>query len=213
MELACHKLAEVVPAADIVITHGNGPQIGLLASQSSSGEFAQTLDILGAETAGMIGYLIEQEFRTVIPGKEIATIVTQVEVDANDPAFKRPTKPIGRRYSKEEKESLGKNGWEWGEDQAIVQGQKETMYRRVVPSPLPKRILEINAIKRLLEADNVVVTCGGGGIPCVRNSADGSIVGIEAVIDKDISAALLASSLKADALIMLTGFFLPHFFF
>ena len=150
----------------------------------------------------MIGYMIEQEFRNIVKGKEIVTIVTQIRVDAEDPAFLRPTKPIGRRYSKQEKDTI-KNDWCWAIDEAIVQGQKEEMFRRIVASPEPQEILEISAIKKLIESDTVVITCGGGGIPVIKNK-DGSVHGVEAVIDKDKAGALLATSLNADALIMLT---------
>eukprot|EP01091_Cochliopodium_minus_P007612 TRINITY_DN174_c0_g1_i1.p1 TRINITY_DN174_c0_g1~~TRINITY_DN174_c0_g1_i1.p1 ORF type:complete len:681 (-),score=219.17 TRINITY_DN174_c0_g1_i1:53-2095(-) len=200
--IACQKIGEVVPSSDVVLTHGNGPQVGLLAQQSSSSSFPMPLDVIGAESVGMIGYLIEQEFRNVVKGKEIVTIVTQIEVDPKDPAFLKPTKPIGRRYSKSEKDSL-KNDWSWGVDEAIVNGQKEEMFRRMVASPEPKDILEIKAIRKLIEADSVVITCGGGGIPVMKNP-DGSVHGVEAVIDKDKAGALLATSLNADALIMLT---------
>jgi carbamate kinase len=150
----------------------------------------------------MIGYMIEQEFRNIVKGKEIVTIVTQIRVDAEDPSFLRPTKPIGRRYTKSETEKI-KNDWTWGIDEATVKGENEEMYRRLVASPEPKEILEISAIRKLIESDTVVITCGGGGIPVIKNK-DGSVHGVEAVIDKDKAGALLATSLNADALIMLT---------
>jgi carbamate kinase len=155
------------------------------------------LDILDAETEGMIGYLIEQELSNELPKQiQCATLLTQIEVDPNDPAFKYPSKPIGPLYSKSEAEQLAlANGWTIAPDGA--------QFRRVVPSPRPAKILELNVIELLINQGVVVICAGGGGIPIVCRS-DGSLVGVEAVIDKDLASCLLACELKADAFLMLT---------
>lgn len=184
---------------EVVITHGNGPQVGLLALQGAAYEQVETypLDVLGAETVGMIGYMIEQELGNLLPfEKPFATLLTQVEVDPNDPAFKDPTKPIGPLYSKEEAEKLAKDkGWSVRED-----GDK---WRRVVPSPHPKHIFEIRPIKWLLDHGVVVIAAGGGGIPTMYNE-EKKLVGVECVIDKDRCSALLAKEIAADAYVMAT---------
>jgi carbamate kinase len=184
---------------EVIVTHGNGPQIGLLALQNATLEKAQALplDVMGAETDGMIGYMIEQELGNVLSDEtEIAVLLTQIEVSASDPAFKLPTKPIGPIYSKNEAEILAaRNGW-----QIIPDGSH---YRRAVASPQPKRILELNAIRLLVEHGVTVICVGGGGIPVVRCN-DGAYRGVEAVIDKDHASRLLANEIKANALIMLT---------
>jgi carbamate kinase len=154
------------------------------------------LDVLGAESEGMIGYLLEQELRNELPGRQIATLLTQVIVDADDPAFDRPTKPIGPTYSKARAERLARErGWSVAAD---AEGA-----RRVVASPEPERIVELATIRLLLDAGVIVVCAGGGGIP-VLLSAAGSLCGVEAVIDKDLASALLARELDADALLLLT---------
>ncbi|KZK79195.1 Carbamate kinase 1 [Pseudovibrio sp. W64] len=184
---------------EVVITHGNGPQVGLLALQGAAYEQVEAypLDVLGAETVGMIGYMIEQELGNLLPfEKPFATILTQVEVDPNDPAFKDPTKPIGPLYSKEEAERLAdEKGWSIRED-----GDK---WRRVVPSPLPKHIFEIRPIKWLLDHDVLVIAAGGGGIPTMYNE-EKKLVGVECVIDKDRCSGLLAKEIDADVYIMAT---------
>jgi carbamate kinase len=184
---------------EVVITHGNGPQVGLLALQGAAYEQVEAypLDVLGAETVGMIGYMIEQELGNLLPfEKPFATILTQVEVDPNDPAFKDPTKPIGPLYSKEEAEKLAdEKGWSIRED-----GDK---WRRVVPSPLPKHIFEIRPIKWLLDHDVLVIAAGGGGIPTMYNE-EKKLVGVECVIDKDRCSGLLAKEIDADVYIMAT---------
>ncbi|SDQ72168.1 carbamate kinase [Pseudovibrio sp. Tun.PSC04-5.I4] len=184
---------------EVVITHGNGPQIGLLALQGAAYDQVETypLDVLGAETVGMIGYMIEQELGNLLPyEKSFATILTQVEVDPNDPAFKDPTKPIGPLYSKEDAEKLAKDkGWSVRED-----GDK---WRRVVPSPQPKHIFEIRPIKWLLDHDVLVIAAGGGGIPTMYNE-EKKLVGVECVIDKDRCSALLAKEIEAEAYVMAT---------
>lgn len=197
---AAAAIAEII-AADhrVVICHGNGPQVGLLALQSAAykPDEAYPLDVLGAETEGMIGYLIEQELENVLPtGGQVATLLTQVEVDPKDPAFRRLTKPVGPVYGKAEAEGLAAaRGWTIAPD-----GGK---YRRVVASPLPKHIPDIGVIRLLVDQGVIAICAGGGGIPVVRR-ADGSLIGVEAVIDKDRTGELLARELGADALLMLT---------
>ncbi len=182
----------------IILTHGNGPQVGLLAIQSASTHDTPTaLDVLDAESAGMIGYLLAQNLRNVLPGDPtIATLLSEVRVDAADPAFTHPTKPIGRVYPEAEAKALAKEkSWRLAQD-----GKG---WRRVVASPKPIEILGIAAIRILAERNVIVICLGGGGIPVVRNAA-GHLKGIEAVIDKDLASALLAQELKADCLLMLT---------
>ena len=194
---AADALAGLAKDHTLVVTHGNGPQVGLLALQAEAYRAvrAMPLDVLGAESEGMIGYLLEQELRGRLPGREIATLLTQVEVDPQDPAFKTPTKPIGPVYTEEEALRLAaERRWSVAPD-----GPR---FRRVVPSPEPRRILEIGAIRTLVDAGVIVVCSGGGGIPVIVDR--GFLFGAEAVIDKDRSAALLAELLGADMLVMLT---------
>jgi carbamate kinase len=199
IKIAAEALAPLALEHELVITHGNGPQVGLLALQSAAykPEEGYPLDILDAETEGMIGYLIEQELSNLLPeDRRCATLLTQIEVDPKDPAFKQPTKPIGPIYSKAEALRLAKErGWSIAPD--------GINYRRVVASPQPKRICELNVIESLISLGVTVICAGGGGIPVVYRE-DGSLVGIEAVIDKDRASALLARELKADAFLMLT---------
>jgi carbamate kinase len=197
---AAAAIGQIVAAGhDVILTHGNGPQIGLMALQNATVEKAQahSLDVMGAETDGMIGYMIGQELGNVLSDEsEIAVLLTQIEVDPADPAFKTPNKPIGPNYSKSDAEAMAaRNGW-----QIMLDGMH---YRRAVASPQPQRILELNAIRLLVEHDVTVICVGGGGIPVVRCN-DGAYRGIEAVIDKDHASRLLACEVKADALIMLT---------
>jgi carbamate kinase len=199
VKIAAKALAEVAREHTIVITHGNGPQVGLLALQSAA--YAEVepypLDALGAQTEGMIGYLIEQELGNLLPYEQhIATVLTMIEVDGNDPAFQKPTKPIGPIYTREQADRLAKGkGWTIAPD--------NDKYRRVVPSPLPRHIFEIDAIKLLVKNGVIVICAGGGGIPTVYRP--GRILeGVEAVIDKDRAGALLAQELEADAYLMLT---------
>jgi carbamate kinase len=184
---------------ELIITHGNGPQVGLLALQSAAGphESQQTLDVLGAESEGMLGYLIEQELRNALPpSKEIVSILTQVEVKPDDLAFTKPTKPIGPIYSQSEAARLSlERGW------SIVRDR--TGWRRAVASPRPFSILELGAIDLLTSSGSVVICVGGGGIPVMRGT-DGRLIGVEAVIDKDSASALLARELRADLLLLLT---------
>jgi carbamate kinase len=197
--IAVKQIARVAPNNELVIAHGNGPQVGLLALQNAA--YSQVspypLDVLGAETEGMIGYMIEQELGNLLPVETpFATILTQVEVDAADPAFKNPTKPIGPVYSKEDADRLAaEKGWSIAPD-----GDK---FRRVVASPRPKRIFEIRPVKWLLEHGTIVICAGGGGIPTCYDK-EGKLHGIEAVIDKDLCSALLAEELSADLLVIAT---------
>jgi len=197
---AATSLAELVRAGHrLVITHGNGPQVGLLALQGAAykPEEAYPLDVLGAETGGMIGYMIEQELENALGhDRPVATLLTQVVVDPNDPAFANPTKFIGPVYDKAEAESrAAAAGW-----QIAADGDK---WRRVVPSPAPKEIPDIRVLKLLLDQEVVIICTGGGGIPVLRRN-DRSMTGVEAVIDKDAASALLAKELGADALLLLT---------
>jgi carbamate kinase len=202
--LACKELARIADEHDLVISHGNGPQVGLLALQGAAYKEvgAYPLDVLGAQTEGMIGYIIQQELGNELPfERHLATLLTMIEVDAADPAFDNPTKPIGPLYGEDEAERLAaERGWTLKPD--------GDGFRRVVPSPLPKRIFEIEAIKALLEKGCVVICAGGGGIPTVYSDepapAGRRLIGIEAVIDKDLASALLAIDLDADVLAILT---------
>ena len=197
---AAKAIAEVITAGHrVVVTHGNGPQVGLLALQNLAyrPDEAFPLDVLGAETEGMIGYLIEQELGNALPAAHlVATLLTQVEVDPADQAFRAPAKPIGPVYSQVEAERIAnERNWTVARDGAG--------YRRVVASPAPVRILDVNVIRMLLERGVTVICGGGGGIPVVRRPG-GGFAGIEAVIDKDRASGLLGIELGADALLMLT---------
>ena len=203
-QTACAALAPVAMEHELVIAHGNGPQVGLLALQGSAYKAVETypLDILDAQTEGMIGYIIEQELGNLLPQERpLATLVTMIEVDGSDPAFGNPTKPIGPVYDKAEADRLGaEKGWAFKPD-----GES---FRRVVPSPAPKRIFEIGAIRLLLEQGAVVICAGGGGVPTRYTDEDvpagKRLVGVEAVIDKDLASALLAIDLEADVLAIVT---------
>jgi carbamate kinase len=203
-QTACAALAPVAMEHELVIAHGNGPQVGLLALQGSAYTAVETypLDILDAQTEGMIGYIIEQELGNLLPQERpLATLVTMIEVDGADPAFQSPTKPIGPVYDKPEADRLAaEKGWAFKPD-----GES---FRRVVPSPAPKRIFEIGAIRLLLEQGAVVICAGGGGVPTRYTDEDvpagKRLVGVEAVIDKDLASALLAIDLEADVLAIVT---------
>jgi carbamate kinase len=200
VRIAASAIAKVMAAGhQVIITHGNGPQVGLLALQSAAydREHMFPLDVLDAETEGMIGYLIEQELGNLLPEDNlIATLLTQIEVDPEDQAFRNPQKPIGPQYDKAAAEKLARERqWHMAAD-----GKG---YRRVVPSPLPLRILEIKVIELLVRQGVTVICAGGGGIPVVRKP-DHSLLGVEAVIDKDLASSHLASELQADVLLMLT---------
>lgn len=196
--VAAAAIAQIAQTHQVVVTHGNGPQVGLLALQAEAYREVHSypLDVLNAETEGMIGYLIEQQLRNQLPDRQVVTLLTQVEVAADDPAFADLTKPIGPLYTQAEAEKLAaERGWAIAAD--------GDAYRRVVASPEPRRILELSTIQLLVQAGVVVICAGGGGIPVVVTSIDG-IQGVEAVIDKDLAAALLAIALNADALLLLT---------
>jgi carbamate kinase len=200
VRLAAAALADLARDHQIIVAHGNGPQVGLMALQAAAyaPDSLWPLDVLGAETEGMIGYLIEQELMNALPaGAQCATLLTRVEVDPLDPAFDHPTKPIGPVYTADQAKAIrAEHRW------SMVDEAKGGL-RRVVPSPLPIAILGIAPIRLLVDAGVCVICAGGGGIPVVRG-ADGRMDGVEAVIDKDRTAALLAQSLGADALLMLT---------
>jgi carbamate kinase len=201
---ACEALAPVALEHELVIAHGNGPQVGLLALMGSAytAVEAYPLDVLGAQTEGMIGYIIEQELGNLLPqDRPLATLLTMIEVDGADPAFSNPTKPIGPVYDKGEADRLAaEKGWTFKPD-----GES---FRRVVPSPRPKRIFELRPVRSLLEQGAVVICAGGGGIPTRYTDepapAGKRLVGIEAVIDKDLASALLAMDVDADVLLIVT---------
>jgi len=198
--LAAAALAQLVAAGHrLTLTHGNGPQVGLLALQAEAGPpgAAPALDSLDAESEGWIGYLLEQELANVLPpGTEIVTLLTRVEVAAGDPAFTHPAKPIGQVYDEATAHGLAAaRGW------AVAPDGKA--WRRVVASPAPTGILNANSIKRLTNAGTLVICAGGGGIPVTRDAA-GKWHGVEAVIDKDAASALLAEQIGADLFLMLT---------
>lgn len=200
VKTAAEALAGIAAAGHrMIVTHGNGPQVGLLALQGAAykPDEAYPLDILGAETEGMIGYLIEQELENALDHRVmVATLLTQIEVDPRDPAFAAPTKFVGPVYDEREARDIAaRRNWTVARD-----GDR---WRRVVPSPAPKRIPDLRVLKLLLEQDVIVICAGGGGIP-VAPCSDGSFIGVEAVIDKDRASTLLAQEVGADALLMLT---------
>ncbi len=187
---AARALAEIAREHALVVTHGNGPQVGLLALRSGD-----PLYMLSAETEGMIGYMIETALRNELPGRDVAGLLTQIAVDPDDPAFAAPGKPIGPVYEEAEAKRLaGEHGWTIAPD--------GDGFRHVVPSPRPLRILEIETIRLLVRSGVLVICAGGGGVPVVAGEAGWR--GVEAVIDKDHASALLARELDADALLMLT---------
>jgi len=201
IQIAARALAPVAKKHELVLAHGNGPQVGLLALQASSYKEVEPypLDVLGAQTEGMIGYMIEQELGNLLPFQvPFATILTMVEVDPRDPAFKNPTKFVGPIYEETDATKLKQEkGWVFKQD-----GSK---WRRVVPSPLPKRIFEIRPIKWLLKKGTVVICAGGGGIPTMYDKTKKRwLTGIEAVIDKDLASELLAEEIKADLFVIAT---------
>jgi carbamate kinase len=201
VKVAARALAPVAEEHDLVLAHGNGPQVGLLALQAAAYQAVEPypLDVLGAQTEGMIGYMVEQELGNLLPfEKPLATVLTMVEVDANDPAFQDPTKFVGPLYEKDEADRLAaEKGWRFKMD-----GDR---WRRVVASPEPKQIFELDPIKWLIGKGTIVICAGGGGIPTVY-LPDGTrtLTGIEAVIDKDLASELLARKLGADLFVMAT---------
>lgn len=201
VRIAAQALAPVAQAHQLVLAHGNGPQVGLLALQASAYKDVEAypLDVLGAQTEGMIGYMVEQELGNLLPFEvPFATILTMVEVDPNDPAFQNPTKFVGPVYDKEEADRLAaEKGWVVKPD-----GKK---WRRVVASPLPQRIFEIRPIKWLLEKGTIVICAGGGGIPTMYEpDRERWLAGTEAVIDKDLASELLAREVDADLFVIAT---------
>ncbi len=198
VKVAVDALAALASHHRLVVTHGNGPQVGLLALQAEAYRDVEPypLDLLGAETEGMIGYLLEQSLRSRLPDTQTATLLTQVIVDPQDPAFARPSKPIGPMYDKATADRLARERhWTVAPD--------GDGWRRVVACPEPQRIVELSTIRTLVDAGVLVVCVGGGGIP-VTVDERGALHGVEAVIDKDRSAELLARELGADALLLLT---------
>ena len=208
IQTACTQIARVAADHSLLLTHGNGPQVGLLALQSAAYHAVPTypMDVLGAESQGMIGYLLDQELSNLLvpersSGKaterRVATLVTRVEVDPQDPAFSTPTKPIGPVYSQQEAQQLADTRhWAIAPDGGG--------FRRVVASPRPMQVLNLSSIQVLLDQGTVVIAAGGGGIPVVRQADGHRYRGCEAVIDKDLCAALLARSIGADCLILAT---------
>ncbi len=199
--VAASALARIHAGNELLITHGNGPQVGLLALQGEAYKPAEAspLDVLGAQTEGSIGYMIEQELGNLLPFEvPLATVLTMVEVDPGDPGFGNPTKFVGPVYEKREADALAtEKGWVFKADGA--------KWRRVVPSPLPQRIFEIRPIRWLLEKGAVVICAGGGGIPTMYEPGkERHLVGVEAVIDKDLCSELLARDVGADFFIMAT---------
>lgn len=196
---ACLSLAEAANHHELVITHGNGPQVGLqaLRDASFSGTPSYPLDVLGAETQGMIGYFIEIELRNAMsrPHK-LTTIITLVVVDPNDPAFTAPTKFVGPVYAQAEADELAaERGWHFAMDGDAP--------RRVVPSPVPQRLVQVDSVLKLLDAGHIVVSAGGGGVPVTMDAA-GKVSGVECVVDKDASSGVLAESIDADVYVMAT---------
>ena len=208
VKTACRELAEVAQKSELVVAHGNGPQVGLLALQSAAYKEVPSypLDVLGAESQGMIGYLVEQELGNLVPyERPVATLLTMIEVDPADTAFENPTKPIGPIYDQESATAMAKQrGWVFKADGDYM--------RRVVPSPKPIHIFELRQIKWLLEQGSIVICAGGGGIPVMyvdrpsptRYGPEKQLVGIEAVIDKDHASALLSAGIEADYFVMAT---------
>lgn len=203
VQRAVAALAPLAREHELVLTHGNGPQVGVLALQSASDPQLTSpypFDVLGAQTQGMIGYWLLQALQNAMPGRQVAAIVNQTLVSAADPAFENPTKPIGEVYDQATAERLAaERGWRVRPD-----GDR---WRRVVGSPKPQRVVETRLIRLLLSSGAVVVCAGGGGVPVIRNE-DGRLQGVEAVVDKDLTASVLAEALDADVLLILTD--VPH---
>lgn len=197
---ACRPLARIAQDHDLVVSHGNGPQVGLLALQAASYDVVSEypFDVLGAQTEGMLGYLIEQELGNRIGNERaIATLVTRTVVDPADPAFEDPTKFVGPIYTEDEARKLTlRRGW-------VMKPDGEDL-RRVVASPTPLRIVETKPIQWILANKGVVICAGGGGVPTTRDPVTDLIVGVEAVIDKDLASAVLARDLGADLLVIAT---------
>ncbi len=200
IRIAAESIARVALKHQVVLTHGNGPQVGLLALMNQAYKEVQAypLDALGAQTQGMIGFMFEQELRNYMPGRKVCTVSTQTIVNTDDTAFKNPDKFVGPVYTREEAEVLSESHTDW------TIRQDGNYYRRVVPSPQPKEVLELPSLKHIVGSGDITVICGGGGgIPVTRDAA-GKLVGVEAVVDKDRASAVLAEGLNADGLILLT---------
>jgi carbamate kinase len=199
IHVAAAALATIADEHEVVVSHGNGPQVGLLALQAAAFQEVEPfpLDVLGAQTEGMIGYVLEQELGNLLPAdKPLATILTMVEVDPKDPAFTAPTKFVGPTYDRAQADAhAAEKGWSFKQD-----GDR---WRRVVPSPEPRRIFEIRPIRWMLEKDVLVICAGGGGVPTAFD-AQGTLGGVEAVIDKDLASELLAREIDADLFVMAT---------
>ncbi len=197
--VAVEGLAPVARQHDLVVTHGNGPQVGLLASESANDPGLSQpypFDVLGAETQGMIGYFLLQAFENALPDREVVSLLCQTLVDEADPAFEHPTKFVGPVYSEGQARALAERlGWHIADD--------GPSWRRVMASPEPLGLVEMPTIRDLLADGALVICAGGGGIP-VRRDADGALHGVEAVVDKDLTASLLARQLGADVLLLLT---------
>jgi carbamate kinase len=200
---AVEALAPLASQHELVLTHGNGPQVGVLALQSASDPNLTTpyeLDIIGAQTQGMIGYWLLQSMQNTLPGRQVAAIINQTLVEAQDPAFDDPTKFVGETYSRREARKLAdERGWTVKQD-----GEG---WRRVVGSPKPQRVVETRLIRLLLHSGAIVICAGGGGVPVIRNE-HGRLEGVEAVVDKDLTTSVLAEALDADVLMVLTD--VPH---
>ncbi|MET9066978.1 carbamate kinase [Streptosporangium sandarakinum] len=199
VRLAAASLARLAVEHEVIVTHGNGPQVGVLALESAHDPNLSRpypLDTIGAETQGMIGYWLLQALQNALPGRQVASLVNQTLVSAVDPAFDDPTKFVGQVYEKEEAEKLAAEyGWTVKRDGAH--------WRRVVPSPAPQRVVETRLIRRLVRDGVLTICAGGGGVPVIRNEV-GQLQGIEAVVDKDLTASVLAEALEADVFMSLT---------
>ncbi len=197
---AAKSIAEVAKDHQVVLTHGNGPQVGLLALMNEAYEAVANypLDVLGAQTQGMIGFMFEQELRNYMPGRKVCTVSTQTIVDPDDPAFENPDKFVGPVYTYEEAQVIQEANPSW------TLKQDGNYYRRVVPSPQPMEILELPSLRHIVSSGDITVICGGGGGIPVRRDADNMLHGVEAVVDKDRASRTLAEGLEADALILLT---------
>lgn len=200
IRVAARSIAEVARNHQVILTHGNGPQVGLLALMNEAYDAVTNypLDVLGAQTQGMIGFMFEQELRNFMPGCKVCTISTQTIVDPNDPAFEKPDKFVGPVYTYEEAQIVREANPCW------VLKQDGNYYRRVVPSPQPVEILELPSLRHIVSSGDITVICGGGGGIPVRRDADNMLCGVEAVVDKDRASCVLAEGLEADALVLLT---------
>ncbi|WP_030313427.1 carbamate kinase [Streptomyces sp. NRRL B-3229] len=200
IDRAVTALAALAHDNELVITHGNGPQIGLLAVESATDPVLSApypLDVLGAQTQGMIGSLLARALRSALPGRQVAALITHTVVRADDRAFEQPTKFVGQVYPRNVAHGLARTrGWHIAKD--------TTGWRRVVPSPAPEAIVETDTVHTLLSSGALVICGGGGGVPVMADRDTGELTGVEAVVDKDLTAALLAEELKADFLLILT---------